>query len=112
MGIKRTVYTTVACDTCNENILSWVDSGTGVSKAWATYYARQEGMTVGKKGVKCKACRIADRQKKCAVIKAAGHPGKDEEERCLGYDEAFGNCKKCIAYTGFDWEEEKKKFAF
>lgn len=34
MGIKRTVYTTVVCDTCNEKVYSWIDTGTGVSKAW------------------------------------------------------------------------------
>lgn len=112
MGIKRMVYTTVACDRCKEVMLSWGDSGTGVSKAWATHYARIEGATVGKKGVMCKECRIAERQRKCAIIKAVGHPGKGKDGKCLGYDEAMGNCKRCIAYTGFDWEKEARKFDF
>lgn len=65
----------------------------------------------GKKGVMCKECRIAERQRKCGLIKTVGHPGKDEDEKCLGFD-IMENCKRCIAYTGFDWEKEARKFKF
>lgn len=59
----------------------------------------------------CKECRIAERQRKCGLIKTVGHPGKDEDEKCLGFD-IMENCKRCIAYTGFDWEKEARKFKF
>lgn len=117
MGIKRMVYTTVACDTCKEVILSWADNGTGVSKEWAKYYARQEGTTVGKKGVMCKACRIAERRKKCSLIKKLGEPGKEADGTCRAFgtendDEPIEQCKRCIACVDFDWEEEKARFKF
>lgn len=111
MGIYREVNTIVTCDMCKENITGWSSTGTGVSKAWATHYARIEGATVGKKGVMCKECRIAERQRKCGLIKKVGHPGKDEDEKYLGFD-IMENCKRCIAYTGFDWEKEARKFKF
>ena len=117
MGIKRTVYTTVVCDTCNEKVYSWIDTGTGVSKAWATYIARKEGMTVGKKGVMCKERRIAERQKKCSLIKRLGEPGREADGTCRGFgtendDEPIEQCKRCIACVDFDWEEEKARFKF
>lgn len=111
MGIYREVNTVVTCDTCKEEMLAWSSQSTGVSKAWAAHYARIEGATVGKKGVMCKECRIAERQRKCGLIKTVGHPGKDEDEKCLGFD-IMENCKRCIAYTGFDWEKEARKFKF
>ena len=109
MGIYRQVKTFVFCDECGDEIESWSSGGTGVSREWAAYFARLKGATVGKKGVMCKECRIAERQKKCAVIRTVGHPGKDKDGKCLGYDIA-GSCKKCIAYTGFDWDKEAEKF--
>lgn len=117
MGIKRTVYTTVVCDTCNEKTLSWVSTGTGVSKVCATYFARKEGMTVGKKGVMCKGCRIAERRKKCSLIKRLGEPGREADGTCRGFgtendDEPIEQCKRCIACVDFDWEEEKARFNF
>lgn len=69
MGIYREVETEVTCDTCGERIKAWCSAGTGVSRVWAAHYARAEGATVGKKGVMCKECRIAERQKKCSLIK-------------------------------------------
>lgn len=66
---------------------------------------------MGTKGVTCKECRIKERQKKCSLIKTIGHPGQDEDKKCLGFG-IVGDCKRCIAYTGFDWDEEAKKFEF
>lgn len=54
MGIYREVETIVMCDKCGTEIKHWISTGTGVSKDWATYYARLEGTTVGKRGVICK----------------------------------------------------------
>ena len=39
MGIYREVETEVTCDTCGERIKAWSSAGTGVSRAWAAYYA-------------------------------------------------------------------------
>lgn len=105
MGIKRIVDTVVECDVCGEELLHWRSNRTGVSRIWAEHYARMEGGTVGKKGVICKECRIKERQKKCAVIKKVNHPGRDEDGKCLGYG-ILENCKRCIAYTGYDWVEK------
>ena len=114
MGIYREVNTLVTCDMCKENIIGWSSTGTGVSKAWATHYARIEGATVGKKGVMCKECRIAERQKKCSLIKRLGEPGREADGTCRGFgtendDEPIEQCKRGIACVYFDWEEEKSK---
>jgi hypothetical protein len=109
MGVYREVNTVVTCDSCGDEFLSWSSEEQGVSKEWAARFARREGATVGKKGVICKECRIKERQKKCAVIKTVGHPGRDSEDKCLGFD-IMADCKKCIAYTGYDWEKVKRKW--
>lgn len=113
MGISREVYvyTTVTCDECGKEILSWNgDEISGMSKGWAKYNARKEGTTVGKT-VTCKECRIEEKQKKCSLIKKIGNPGKNEEKKCYGFG-FCEKCKRCIAYIGFDWNEEAKKFEF
>lgn len=66
MGIYREVETIVMCDRCGSEIKHWISTGTGVSKAWATYYARQEGATVGKKRCDMQKLPIEERQKKCS----------------------------------------------
>ncbi len=55
MGITRIVETAVICDECGCEVMGWRSAGTGVSKDWAKYYARQRGCTIGKKIV-CKEC--------------------------------------------------------
>lgn len=117
MGIYREVETEVTCDTCGECIKAWCSAGIGVSRAWAAYYARVEGATVGKKGVMCKECRIAERQKKCSLIKKLGEPGREADGTCRGFgtendDEPIEQCKRCIACVDFDWDEEKARFKF
>lgn len=111
MGIYREVNTDVTCDKCGEEILAWKSTGTGVSKLWAEHYARMEGATVGKKGVICKECRIAEKQQGCSLIKTIEHPGQDEDKKCLGFN-IVEKCKRCIAYTGFDWDKETEKFRY
>ena len=49
MAIERTVETNVYCDICGEWIMGWRSNDTGVSKVWASYYARKKGCTVGKR---------------------------------------------------------------
>lgn len=113
MGIFREVKTTVHCDICGEYVIGWKSSGIGVSKAWAAYYARQEGCTTGKKVI-CKNCRIKRRIEKCSLQKKRGEAEVDGDGTCLGFgkpfdDEPIEQCKGCIACTSFDWEEEKKR---
>lgn len=115
MGIYREVETIVMCDKCGTEIKHWISTNTGVSKEWATYYARLEGATVGKRGVICKKCRIEERQKKCSLIKRLGEPGKEADGTCRAFvteysDEPIEQCKRCVACTDFDWEEERKVF--
>lgn len=43
MAIERTVETNVYCDICGEWIMGWRSNDTGVSKVWASYYARKKG---------------------------------------------------------------------
>lgn len=117
MGRYREVDTEVTCDTCGERIKAWSSAGIGVSRTWAAHYARVEGATVGKKGVMCKECRIAERQKKCSLIKRLGEPGREADGTCRGFgtendDEPIEQCKRCIACVDFDWEEEKARFKF
>lgn len=97
MGIYREVNTEAICDECGEVIGRWSSAGTGVSREWAKYYVRETGGMVREKSVMCKECRIKERQKRCTVIKKAGHPGIDADGKCLGYDISEG-CRKCIAY--------------
>lgn len=108
MAVFREVRTEVYCDTCGELLKAWKQLP-GVSKEWAKYFARQEGATTGKR-IKCKKCRIRERIERCSLIKKYGNPGKDNGA-CLGYgkefdDEPIEKCKRCIACTSFDWEEE------
>lgn len=110
MGITRTVTTRVKCDKCGEYVVGWYMN---MSKEWAKYYARMKGATVGKEGVKCKECRIAEKQKKCSLIKKLGRPGEKADGTCKGItyvgEPMEPRCKKCIAYTEFNWKEEKEK---
>lgn len=62
MGIYREVKTWIVCDKCGQEIARWSSRGTGVSKEWAKYFAREKGATVGKKGVICKGCRMEKRK--------------------------------------------------
>lgn len=71
MGIYREVETIVMCDRCGSEIKHWISTGTGVSKAWTTYYARQEGATVGKRGVICKNCQSRRDRRNAANKKVA-----------------------------------------
>ena len=66
---------------------------------------------------RCKECRIAERQKKCSLIKRLGEPGREADGTCRGFgtendDEPIEQCKRCIACVDFDWEEEKARFKF
>ena len=49
MAIERTVETNVYCDICGEWITGWKSNGTGVSKVWASYYARKKRLYSWKK---------------------------------------------------------------
>lgn len=115
MAIYRNVHTEVYCDICGKYIAEW----TSVSKVWAAYFARQKGCTTGKKIV-CKSCRISRRIEKCSLQKKYGEAGKDGDGTCMGFGSGFGRelddepieqCKRCIACTSFDWEEEKRRIA-
>lgn len=106
MGIKRAVHTRVICDICGEEILGWYSiSGSGVSRLLASIYARESGATVGKRVV-CKECRIKRR------INACKDSMKGGDGTCLGLaksiydDEPVEKCKRCIAHSGYDWEEQ------
>lgn len=108
MSIYREEITEVYCDVCGEKVIGWNSTGNnGVSKKWAGYYARLRGCTVGKKVV-CKQCRIKKRIEKCNLQKRYGCVEKDENGACLGAGE---QCKHCIAYVSFDWEEERKRLS-
>lgn len=119
MAIFREVRTEVYCDICGEYVIGWKSPGIGVSKDWAAYYARQEGCTTGKKVI-CKSCRISRRIEKCSLQKKCGEAGRDGDGTCLGFgsgfdrqldDEPIEQCKRCIACTSFDWEEEKERLS-
>lgn len=115
MAIFREVETTVYCDVCGEYVIGWHGKEQGVSRAWAAYHARQEGCTTGKKVI-CKKCRISRRIEKCSLQKRWGEAGRDGNGACLGYgkefdDEPIEKCKHCIAYTSFDWDEEKQRLS-
>ena len=112
MGITRTVTTQVYCDVCGKWVIGWESEKTGVSREWAKYHARCKGCTAGQKVI-CKECRIKQRIKKCSLQKKWGAAGMDGGA-CLGFshdgdDEPIERCKRCIAYTSFDWDEEKRK---
>lgn len=110
MAIYRKVNTEVYCDICGKNVIGWCSTRNGVSKAWAAYFARQKGCTTGKKIV-CKQCRIKQRMEKCRLQNKYRTTGKDGIGACLGFssdwnDEPIEQCKRCIAYASFDWNEE------
>ncbi len=113
MAIFREVRTEVYCDICGEYVIGWKSPGIGVSRSRAAYFAREEGCTTGKKII-CKSCRISRRIEKCSLQKKCGEAGKDADGTCLGIgkqfdDEPIEQCKRCIACTSLDWEEEKEK---
>lgn len=115
MPIYREVSTEVCCDICGERVVGWHKTGTGTSKAWAAYFARQEGCTTGK-NIICKQCRIKQRMRKCCLQKRYGTAGKDGSGACLGFgsecdDEPIEQCKRCIACASFDWDAEKKRLS-
>ena len=115
MAIFREVETTVYCDVCGEYVIGWRSKGQGTSRAWAAYHARQEGCTTGKKVI-CKKCRISRRIEKCSLQKRWGEAGRDSNGACMGYgkefdDEPIEKCKRCIACTSFDWDEEKQRLS-
>lgn len=117
MAIFREVRTNVYCDICGEQILAFLsaDRSDGVSRQWAAYFARQEGCTTGKKII-CKSCRISRRIEKCSLQKKIGVAGRDGNGACMGFgkefdDEPIEQCKRCIACTSFDWEEEKQRLS-
>lgn len=118
MAIYREVRTEVYCDICGEQIVAFKNAGRtgGVSRDWAAYFARQEGCTTGKKVI-CKSCRISRRIEKCSLQKKCGVAGVDGSGACLGFgkeksdDEPIEQCKRCIACTAFDWEEEKQRLS-
>ena len=112
MGITRTVTTRVHCDVCGEWVTGWESEGIGISREWAKYFVRLQGCTAGKRII-CKECRIKQRIKKCSLQKKYGVAGMDGGA-CLGFsydgdDEPIERCKRCIACTSFDWEEEKER---
>ncbi len=115
MAIFREVRTEVYCDICGEYVIGWKSPGKGVSRGRAAYFAREEGCTTGKKII-CKSCRISRRIEKCSLQKKCGEAGKDADGTCLGIgkqfdDEPIEQCKRCIACTSFDWEEEKERLS-
>ncbi len=115
MAIFREVRTEVYCDICGEYVIGWKSPGKGVSRGWAAYFAREEGCTTGKKII-CKSCRISRRIEKCSLQKKCGEAGKDADGTCLGIgkqfdDELIEQCKRCIACTSFNWEEEKERLS-
>lgn len=76
------------------------------------------GKRVAQQGKKiiCKSCRISRRIEKCTMQKRCGEAGKDGDGSCLGFgkpydDEHIEQCKRCIACTSFDWEEEKQRLS-
>lgn len=112
MGITRTVTTRVHCNVCGEWVTGWESEGIGISREWAKYFVRLQGCTAGKRVI-CKECRIKQRIKKCSLQKKCGVAGMDGGA-CLGFsydgdDEPIERCKRCIACTSFDWEEEKER---
>lgn len=115
MAIFREVETTVYCDVCGEYVIGWHSKGQGVSRAWAAYHARQKGCTTGKKIV-CKKCRIERKKQHCSLIKRYGQPQQEQSGACLEFsgeydDEPIEKCKRCIACTSFDWDEEKQRLS-
>ncbi len=115
MAIFREVRTEVYCDICGEYVIGWKSPGIGVSRSWAEYFAREEGCTTGKKVI-CKSCRISRCIEKCSLQKKCGEAGKDADGTCLGIgkqfdDEPIEQCKRCIACTSFNWEEEKERLS-
>ena len=115
MAIFREVRTEVYCDICGEYVIGWKSPGIGVSRSWAAYFARENGCTTGKKII-CKSCRISRRIEKCSLQKKCGVAGVDGSGACLGFgkefdDEPIEQCKRCIACTSFDWEEEKRRLS-
>ena len=121
MAMYREVRTEVYCDICGEQIVAFKSAAIagGVSRGWAAYFARQKGCTTGKKII-CKSCRISRRIEKCSLQKKYGEAGKDGDGTCLGFGSGFGRqlddepieqCKRCIACTSFDWEEEKRRLS-
>lgn len=113
MAIRREVTTEVYCDVCGKRIIRCSGTDSGVSKAWAAYFSRQEGCTTGKKIV-CKQCRIKKRMEKCRLQKKWREAGRDVSGACLGFSDKFNNapieqCKRCVACTSFDWKFKTEK---
>lgn len=109
MAIKRIVVTEVYCDVCGEHVYGWEGDDVRVSKAWATYYAREKGCTVGKRVI-CKRCRIKERIRKCGLQYKIGSVGCDDNGLCMGIkervsDELMDECKCCIACTPYRQKE-------
>lgn len=111
MGITRIVETDVECNVCGKWIIGWKSVTGGVSKEWAKYHARKMGAAVTDEKVVCKECRIKIRMHKCSLIKKMGQVRFDNG-KCLGFanpeNELCEKCKRCIAYTDFDWEDYPK----
>ena len=99
MAIERTVETNVYCDICGEWIMGWRSNDTGVSKVWASYYARKKGCTVGKK-ITCKNCRIKKAFQTCSVQHKIGNAGRDNNGMCRGF--GMLECKRCFACTSYE----------
>lgn len=64
----------------------------------------------------CKKCRIERKRQHCSLIKRYGQPQKEQSGACLGFgkpfdDEPIEQCKRCIACTSFDWDEEKQRLS-
>lgn len=116
MAIERKVITEVICDTCEECVVAWNSDRTkhskGVSKEWAKYFARKMGCTTGKEVI-CKSCRIEKRIASCSILKKHGIQDTTDGIQCLGFckegGEPIEQCKRCIAHTEYDWEEERRK---
>lgn len=109
MGIRKRAFTEMTCDVCGERIIafnSWLETG------WLKHFARCEGATCGKRHV-CRECRIKEKIERCGLIKRHGEAGRDGIF-CMGFgterdDEPCSKCKKCIACTSFDWDEERAR---
>ena len=81
MAIERTVETNVYCDICGEWIMGWRSNDTGVSKVWASYYARKAFQT-------------------CSVQHKIGNAGRDNNGMCRGFE--MLECKRCFACTSYE----------
>lgn len=100
---------------CYKRMMAKEEGTLAHKKAWSqvkTLDQKRQGCTAGKRII-CKECRIKQRIKKCSLQKKCGVAGMDGGA-CLGFsydgdDEPIERCKRCIACTSFDWEEEKER---